>query len=125
VVELDGGTLVLGGEESLSVCCAWCRGGRGRCAGVGGVVSGLSGVSPGASADPDCAVAVPHAGPGRIRARDPEPTMLFQCGGRTVPSRQRLDAVAVVAERECRLSALQRLAVVDVAASPTHPAIRT
>ena len=56
---------------------------------------------------------------------DPGPTMLFQCGGRTVPSRQRLDAVAVVAERECGLSALQRLALVDAAASPTHPAIRT
>ncbi|MDQ4032885.1 MAG: hypothetical protein M3332_11685 [Actinomycetota bacterium] len=40
---------------------------------------------------------------------DPEPTMLFQCGGRTVPSRQRLDVVAVVAERQCRLSALQQL----------------
>ncbi|HEX2264453.1 MAG TPA: hypothetical protein VHH52_11985 [Pseudonocardiaceae bacterium] len=37
----------------------------------------------------------------------------------------RLDVVAVVVERECRLSALQRLALVDAAASPTHPAIRT
>ncbi|MGH3769103.1 MAG: hypothetical protein ACRDS0_00945 [Pseudonocardiaceae bacterium] len=34
-----------------------------------------------------------------------------------MPSRQRLDAVAVLAERESRLSALQRLALVDAAAS--------
>jgi hypothetical protein len=34
-----------------------------------------------------------------------------------VPSRQRLDAVAVLAERESRLSALPRLALVDAAAS--------
>jgi hypothetical protein len=37
-------------------------------------------------------------------------------GDRAVPSRQRLDAVAVLAERESRLSALQRLALVDAAA---------
>ena len=34
-----------------------------------------------------------------------------------MPSRQRLDAVVVLAERETRLSALQRLALVDAAAS--------
>lgn len=34
-----------------------------------------------------------------------------------MPSRQRLDAVAVLAERESRLSVLQRLALVDAAAS--------
>jgi hypothetical protein len=38
-------------------------------------------------------------------------------GDRVVSSRQRLDAVAVLAERESRLSALQRLALVDAAAS--------
>jgi hypothetical protein len=37
-------------------------------------------------------------------------------GSRIVPSRQRLSALAVLAERESRLSALQRLAVVDAAA---------
>jgi hypothetical protein len=36
---------------------------------------------------------------------------------RVVLSRQRLDAVALLAERESRLSALQRLALVDAAAS--------
>lgn len=38
-------------------------------------------------------------------------------GDRAVPSRQLLDAVAMLAERESRLSALQRLALVDAAAS--------
>jgi hypothetical protein len=48
---------------------------------------------------------------------DPEPPIPLQQGGQTVPHRQRLDAVAVLAERETRLSALQRLALVDAAAS--------
>ena len=48
---------------------------------------------------------------------EPEPSMPMQRGGQTVPSRQRLNAVAVLAERESRLSALQRLALVDAAAS--------
>jgi hypothetical protein len=45
---------------------------------------------------------------------DPAPTLRFH-RIHTVPSRQRLDA-AVLAERESRLSALQRLALVDAAA---------
>ena len=48
---------------------------------------------------------------------DPEPPMPLQRGGHTVQSRQRLDAVTVLAKRESRLSALQRLALVDAAAS--------
>jgi hypothetical protein len=48
---------------------------------------------------------------------EPEPTMPMQRGDRIVPSRQRLDAVTMLAERESRLSALQRLALVDAAAS--------
>ncbi|MGH3673098.1 MAG: hypothetical protein ACRDSH_21140, partial [Pseudonocardiaceae bacterium] len=48
---------------------------------------------------------------------EPEPIMPMQRRGQTVLSRQRLDAVAVLAERETRLSALQRLALVDAAAS--------
>ncbi len=47
----------------------------------------------------------------------PEPITPSERGDRVVPSRQRLDAVAVLAERESRLSALQRLALVDTAAS--------
>jgi hypothetical protein len=48
---------------------------------------------------------------------DPEPLMPMQRGSHTVLSRQRLDAVAVLAERETRLSSLQRLALVNAAAS--------
>jgi hypothetical protein len=48
---------------------------------------------------------------------DPEPTSPRDWGDHVVPSRQRLDAVAVLAERETRLSALQRLALVDAATS--------
>jgi hypothetical protein len=48
---------------------------------------------------------------------EPEPIMPMERGGQTVPSRQRLNALAVLAERESRLSALQRLALVDAAAS--------
>jgi hypothetical protein len=43
--------------------------------------------------------------------------MPMQRGGQMVQSRQRLDAVAVLTECETRLSALQRLALVDAAAS--------
>ena len=44
--------------------------------------------------------------------------MLFRSrGDRVVPSRQRLDAVALLTERESRLSEVQRLALVAAAAS--------
>jgi hypothetical protein len=45
-----------------------------------------------------------------------EVVVRFSRGPRVIPSRQRLSAVAVLAERESRVSALQRLAVVDAAA---------
>jgi hypothetical protein len=45
-----------------------------------------------------------------------EPLLRFPRGTRTVPSGQRLAAVAVLGERETRLSAVQRLALVDAAA---------
>jgi hypothetical protein len=48
---------------------------------------------------------------------DPEPVMPMQRGDRVVASPQRLDAVVVLTERESRLSALQRLALVDAAIS--------
>src|SRR5437868_13485201 len=47
----------------------------------------------------------------------PERSLPMQGSGQTVPSRRRLAAVAVVAERETRLTALPRLALVDAAAS--------
>jgi hypothetical protein len=45
-----------------------------------------------------------------------EPLLRFPRSDYTVPSRQRLAAVAVLTEREARLSAVQRLALVDAAA---------
>ncbi|MBV9139866.1 MAG: hypothetical protein JO115_02915 [Pseudonocardiales bacterium] len=118
VVELDGGTLVLGGAESPSVVlrlAPW------RARSVARVLEEWSAVSR-----------VFHRAPRPVlnelelpRTLDlatsvlgePEPVMSMWRGGQTVPSRQRLDAVAVLAERETRLSALQRLALVDAAAS--------
>jgi hypothetical protein len=118
VVELDGGTLVLGGEESPSVVLRltpW------RARSVARVLEEWSAVSR-----------VFHRAPRPILTElelsrtldlaasalgDPEPSMPMLRGDRVVPSRQRLDAVAVLAERESQLSALQRLALVDAAAS--------
>ena len=118
VVELDGGTLVLGAEEVPSVVlrlAPW------RARSVARVLEEWSAVSR-----------VFHRAPRPILTElelsrtldlaasvlgDPEPTMPLLRGDRAIPSRQRLDAVAVLAERESRLSALQRLALVDAAAS--------
>ena len=118
VVELDGGTLVLGGEESPSVVlrlAPW------RAHSVARVLEEWSAVSR-----------LFHRAPRPILTElelsrtldlaasalgDSEAAMPLQRGGHTVASRQRLDAVAVLAERESRLSALQRLALVDAAAS--------
>ena len=117
-VELDGGTLVLGGEELPSVVLRltpW------RARSVARVLEEWSAVSR-----------VFHRAPRPVLTElelsrtldlaasvlgEPEPIMPMQRGGQTVPSRQRLDAVAVLAERETRLSALQRHALVDAAAS--------
>jgi hypothetical protein len=117
-VELDGGTLVLGDEESPSVVLRltpW------RARSVARVLEEWSAVSR-----------VFHRAPRPVLTElelsrtldlaasvlgEPEPIMTMQRSGQTVPSRQRLNAVAVLAERESRLSALQRLALVDAAAS--------
>jgi hypothetical protein len=45
-----------------------------------------------------------------------EPILRSPRGLRVIPNRQRLAAVAVLGEREARLSAVQRLALVDAAA---------
>jgi hypothetical protein len=118
VVELDGGTLVVGAEEVRSVVlrlAPW------RARSVARVLEEWSAVSR-----------VFHRAPRPILTElelsrtldlaasvlgDPEPTMPLLRGDRAVSSRQRLDAVAILADRESRLSALQRLALVDAAAS--------
>ena len=118
VVELDGGTLVLDGEESPSVVlrlAPW------RARSVARVLEEWSSVSRifnrpsrphldelGLSRTLELAAAV--LGDGE------EPILRFPRGTRTVPGRQRLAAVAVLGEREAQLSAVQRLALVDAAA---------
>ena len=105
-MELDGGTLLLGEEESPSVLLRltpW------RARSVARVLEEWSAVSR-----------VFHRAPRPILTElelsrtldlaasalgDPEPPVSMQRGSHTVPSRQRLDAVAVLAERETRLSA--------------------
>jgi hypothetical protein len=117
-VELDGGTLVVDGEESPSMVlrlAPW------RARSVARVLEEWSAVSW-----------VLHRATRPILTElelsrtldlaasalgNPESIMPMQRGGQTVPSRQRLDAVAVLAQRESRLSALQRLALVDAATS--------
>jgi hypothetical protein len=118
VVELDGSTVVLGDEESPSVLlrlAPW------RARSVARVLEEWSAVSR-----------VFHRVPRPVLSElelsrtldlaastlgDPEPVAPLARGGRVVPSRQRLDAVAILAECEPRLSAVQRLALVDAAAS--------
>ena len=118
VVELDGGTLVLSDEESPSVVlrlAPW------RARSVARVLEEWSAVSR-----------VFHRAPRPVLTElelsrtldlaasalgEPEPITPMRREGQAVASRQRLDAVAALAERETRLSALQRLALVDAAAS--------
>jgi hypothetical protein len=118
VVELDGGTLVLDGQESPSVVLRltpW------RARSVARVLQEWSSVSRifhhptrphldelDLSRTLELAAAVLGAGD--------EPTVRSLRGSRVIPNRQRLAAVAVLGEREAHLSAVQRLALVDAAA---------
>jgi hypothetical protein len=118
VVELDGGTLVLDGEESPSVVlrlAPW----RARSvaqaleewSAASGVFNRASRPGPdemGLSRTLELAASV-------LGGSD-EPLLRCPRGDYTVPSRQRLAVVAVLAEREAWLSAVQRLALVDAAA---------
>ncbi|MBV9011201.1 MAG: hypothetical protein JO272_03990 [Pseudonocardiales bacterium] len=118
VVELDGGTLVLDGEESLSVVlrlAPW------RARSVARVLQEWSSVSQifhrstrppldelDLSRTLDLAAAALGDGDEAI-SRSAR-------GSRVIPNRQRLAAVAILGERETHLSAVQRLALVDAAA---------
>jgi hypothetical protein len=118
VVELDGGTLVLDGQESPSVVlrlAPW------RARSVARVLEEWSSVSRifhrptrphldelDLSRTLELAAAVLGDGD--------EPLMRSPRGTRVIPNRQRLAAVAVLGEREAQLSAVQRLALVDAAA---------
>ena len=118
MVELDGGTLVLDGQESPSVVlrlAPW------RARSVARVLQEWSSVSRifhhstrphleelELSRTLELAAAVLGCGG--------EPIVRFPRGTRVIPNRQRLAAVAVLGEREAQLSAIQRLALVDAAA---------
>jgi hypothetical protein len=119
VVELDGGTLVLDGQESPSVVlrlAPW------RARSVARVLQEWSAVSRifhhstrphldevDLSRTLELAAAVFGDG-------GEEPIVRSPRGSRVIPNRQRLAAVAVLGEREPHLSAAQRLALVDAAA---------
>jgi len=118
VVELDGGTLMLDGEESPSVVlrlAPW------RARSVARVLQEWSSVSRifhhtvrphldelELSRTLELAAAALGGGD--------EPTLRTPRGARLIPNRQRLAAVAVLGERETQLSAVQRLALIDAAA---------
>ncbi|MGH8601910.1 MAG: hypothetical protein ACREXR_03765 [Gammaproteobacteria bacterium] len=118
VVELDGGTLVLDGEESPSVVLRltpW------RARSVARVLQEWSSVSqifhhPARphldELDLSRALELAAAALGD----NDEPIMRSPRGSRVIPNRQRLAAVTVLGEREPQLSAVQRLALVDAAA---------
>ena len=118
VVELDGGTLVLGGEESPSVVlrlAPWRARSVARALGEWSVASRMFNRASRASPDElelsrTLELAAAALGDGD------EPLPRFPRGEYTVPGRQRLAAVALLAEREAGLSAVQRLALVDAAA---------
>jgi phytoene dehydrogenase-like protein len=118
VVELDGGTLVVDGEECPSVVlrlAPW------RARSVARALEEWSAVSrlfaqprrPGAD-ELDLSRTLELAA--AVLGEEGEALLRFLRGEHTVPSVQRLAAVAVLAEREAGLSAVQRLALVDAAA---------
>ncbi len=122
VVELDGGTLVLDGEQSSSVVlrlAPW------RARSVARVLQEWSSVSSifqhpnrphvnelDLSRTLELAAAALGGGGGGGGG----PIVRSPRGPWVVPSRQRLAAVAVLGESEAQLSAVQRLALVDAAA---------
>jgi hypothetical protein len=118
VVELDGGTLVLEGQESPSVVlrlAPW------RARSVARILQEWTSVSRifhhstrphleelDLSRTLELAAAVLGDGD--------EPIVRSPRGAHVISHRQRLAAVAVLGEREARLSAVQRLALIDAAA---------
>ena len=118
VVQLDGGTLVVDGEESPSVVLRltpW------RARSVARILEEWSSVSrifnrsartPLDELDLSRTLELAAA---TLDDSD-EPILRFPRGDRAVSHRQRLAAVAVLSTRETQLSAVQRLALVDAAA---------
>ncbi|MGH4011379.1 MAG: hypothetical protein ACRDTH_24985 [Pseudonocardiaceae bacterium] len=118
VVELDGATVVLGGEESPSVVlrlAPW------RARSIARVLQEWSSVSRifHHSARPhleELELSRTLELAGAALGDGDEPIMQSSRGFRVIPHRQRLAAVAVLGEREPQLSAIQRLSVMPVPA---------
>jgi hypothetical protein len=118
VVELDGGTLVLDGEESPSVLLRltpW------RARAVARVLAEWSSVSrifhrPARSHLEELDLSRTLELAATALGGGEEPIVRSPRGSRVIPNRQRLAAVAVLGERETHFSAVQRLALVDAAA---------
>jgi hypothetical protein len=118
VVELDGGTLVLDGEESPSVVlrlAPW------RARSVARVLQEWSSISrifhhPTRPHLDELDLSRTLELAAAALGDHDEPIMRSPRGSRIIPNRQRLATVAVLGEREARLSAVQRLALVDAAA---------
>jgi hypothetical protein len=117
VVELDGGTVILDGEESPSVVlrlAPWRARSMARVLEEWSAVSRVFNRVTRPNLDElDLSRTLELAA---SALGDDEPLLRFPRGTRTVPSGQRLAAVAVLGAREARLSAMQRLALVDAAA---------
>jgi hypothetical protein len=117
VVELDGGTLVLDGEESPSVVlrlAPW------RARSVARVLAEWSSVSrifhhPARPRLGELVSRTLELAAAALGDHD-ESIIRSARGSRVIPNRQRLAAVALLGEREAQLSAVQRLALVDAAA---------
>lgn len=121
VVELDGGTLILDGEPSPSVVlrlAPW------RARALSWVLEEWSAVSRVFNRPPrpnldeldlSRVLELASAAAGDESDEPGPPRVRFLPPGRSVPNRARLAAVAVLAERESRLTTIQRLALVDAA----------
>jgi hypothetical protein len=133
VVELDGGTLVLDGQEYPSVVlrlAPW------RARSVARVLQEWTSVSrifhhPTRPHLDELDLSRMLELAASVLGDGDEPIVRTPRGARVIPHRQRLAAVAVLGEREAHPSAVQRLALVDAAAcgsrnptaarnSPTH-----
>jgi hypothetical protein len=118
VVELDGGTLVLDGQESPSVVlrlAPW------RARSVARVLEEWSSVSrifhhPGRPHLEELELSRTLELAAAVLGDHDEPILRSPRGARVIPNRQRLAAVAILGEREAQMSAVQRLALVDAAA---------
>jgi hypothetical protein len=118
VVELDGGTLVLEGQESPSVVlrlAPW------RARSVARVLQEWSSVSrifhsPARPRVDELDLSRTLELAAAVLGASDESNVRSLRGSRVIPNRQRLAAVAVLGEREAHLSAVQRLALVDAVA---------